>query len=590
MKEKNNNTPTAKEQWRIFKRLITYTNKYKVLLIIALIFLFLNTVVRAVIPQVAKEFIDNYIGNSNFNRNIVIFTIIIYYSLFLLEAIFYYVGGMSFEKLSFGIIKDLRNESFRNVQKLGMKYFDNTSSGGIVSRLTNDTESISNMFSLVFSNFISGTFLIVVSLYSIFILDITVGFLTLSLLPIIFVCMYYYRKLSVKVVGDMRSKLSSINSKLAESIDGMTIIQSFRQENRVIDEFEKTNNDYYKLYIKYLRVDSLLLRPALALLKMIAYIMLLMYFGLRGEVLGLTAGTMYALIQYINRFFNPMIDLTQSFSTLQTSVVSAERVFKLIDEEEYEPHQLNKDVYIEEGNIEFKNVSFSYNGEIDVLKNISFKVNKGETIAFVGHTGSGKSSIINLFMRFYEFNRGEILIDGTNIKDYSRKELFKNIGLVLQDPFLYHGNIEDNIKLFSSDISSEDVEEAAKFVDADNFITQLENSYKHKVTERGSTFSSGQRQLIAFARTIAHKPKILILDEATANIDSETEEIIQNSLRKMRRGRTTIAIAHRLSTIQDANCIYVLNKGEIVESGTHEELLEKKGLYYKMYKLQTGMM
>ncbi|MBF0713715.1 ABC transporter ATP-binding protein [Gemella sp. GH3] len=589
MVEKNN-TPTAKEQWKIFKRLIKYTNKYKILLITALIFLFFNTIVRALIPQVAKEFIDNYIGNNNFNRNIVIFTVIVYYLLFLLEAIFYYVGGISFAKLSYGVIKDLRNESFRNVQKLGMKYFDNTSSGSIVSRLTNDTESISNMFSLVFSNFISGTFLILVSLYSIFILDVTVGFLTLSLLPIIFIFMYYYRKLSVKAVGGMRSKLSSINSKLAESIEGMSIIQSFRQEDRIIEDFEKTNKEYYTLYLKYLRVDSLLLRPALALLKMIAYIMLLMYFGLRGEVLGLTAGTMYALIQYINRFFNPMIDLTQSFSTLQTSVVSAERIFKLIDEKDYEPIQLDKNSIIKEGNIEFKNVSFSYNGEVDVLKNISFKVNKGETIAFVGHTGSGKSSIINLFMRFYEFDRGDIFIDNVNIKDYSRAELFNNIGLVLQDPFLYHGNIEDNIRLFSNNITSEEVVEAAKFVDADSFISKLDNSYKHKVTERGSTFSSGQRQLIAFARTIAHKPKILILDEATANIDSETEELIQNSLRKMRKGRTTIAIAHRLSTIQDANCIYVLNKGEIVESGTHEELLEKKGMYYKMYRLQTGMM
>ena len=240
--------------------------------------------------------------------------------------------------------------------------------------------------------------------------------------------------------------------------------------------------------------------------------------------------------------------------------------------------------------IEFKNVSFSYDGKQDVLKNISFNVNKGETIAFVGSTGSGKSSIINLFLRFYEFERGKIFIDGIDIKDYSTKELRDKIGLVLQDPFLYHGTVESNIRMYKDNLTENDIEEAARFVDADNFIQELPEKYQSKVTERGSTFSSGQRQLITFARTIAAEPKILILDEATANIDSETEETIQRSLEKMRKGRTTIAIAHRLSTIQDANCIYVLDKGEIIEAGTHEQLLERKGTYYKMYQLQAGMM
>ena len=245
---------------------------------------------------------------------------------------------------------------------------------------------------------------------------------------------------------------------------------------------------------------------------------------------------------------------------------------------------------ITDGKIEVRHVSFSYDGKHDILRDISFSVKQGETIAFVGATGAGKSSIINLFLRFYEFERGEILIDDKNIKDYSQSELRRNIGLVLQEPFLYHGTIASNIKMYQENLGREEIVEAAKFVDAHDFISRLPANYNSPVTERGATFSSGQRQLLAFARTIASKPKILILDEATANIDSETEELIQSSLRKMRQGRTTIAIAHRLSTIQDANCIYVMEQGRIIESGTHEELLALNGTYYKMYQLQTGMM
>ena len=285
-----------------------------------------------------------------------------------------------------------------------------------------------------------------------------------------------------------------------------------------------------------------------------------------------------------------LFNIRINFSILQTSIISAGRVFTLIDNEEYEPEQKESAHKISRGDIEFKNVSFSYDGKRDVLKNISFSVKNGESIAFVGATGSGKSSIMNLFLRFYDYDRGEILIDGVDIKDYSSKELRNSVGLVLQDPFLYHGTVESNIKMYNEELTREDVIEAAKFVDAHNFIDKLEDKYDSIVTERGSTFSSGERQLLTFARTIASKPKILILDEATANIDSETEELIQNSLEKMRKGRTTIAIAHRLSTIQDSNCIYVLDKGEIIESGTHEELIALKGNYYKMYQLQAGML
>ena len=414
--------------------------------------------------------------------------------------------------------------------------------------------------------------------------------LMILFIPIMLGSVYLYQRLSSRLVEITRAKLSDLNTKLSESIEGMRIVQAFNQEKRLLDEFEGVNKEHLHYMSKSLAVDSLLLRPAMALFKILAYGVILAYFGLSWQTAGFTAGLIYAFIQYTNQLFNPLIELMQNFSVLQTSMISAGRVFELIDNTEYEPKQSNSDYKIEEGNIEFKNVSFSYDGKQDVLKNISFNVNKGETIAFVGSTGSGKSSIINLFLRFYEFERGKIFIDGVDIKDYSTKELRDKIGLVLQDPFLYHGTVESNIRMYKDNLTENDIEEAARFVDADNFIQELPEKYKSKVTERGSTFSSGQRQLITFARTIAAEPKILILDEATANIDSETESLVQDSLAKMRQGRTTIAIAHRLSTIQDANCIYVLDKGRIIESGTHEELLALGGTYHKMYSLQAGAM
>ena len=383
--------------------------------------------------------------------------------------------------------------------------------------------------------------------------------------------------------------LSDINAKLSESIEGIHIIQAFNQEKRLKKEFDAINEEHLIYASRSISLDSLFLRPAMSLLKLLAYAVLMAYFGYRGIYLGITAGTMYAFIQYINRLFDPLIEVTQNFSTLQTSMVSAGRVFALIDERTYEPEQRDTAAKVTEGNVRFENVSFSYDGKHQILDNISFSVNKGETIAFVGSTGSGKSSIINVLMRFYEFQSGRVLLDGVDIRDYSQAELRKNIGLVLQDPFLYHGTIKSNIAMYQ-DLTDEEIKAAAEFVDANHFIDKLPEGYDSPVSERGSSFSTGQRQLLAFARTVASQPKILILDEATANIDSETEAIVQNSLAKMRQGRTTIAIAHRLSTIQDANCIYVLDKGRIIEHGSHEELLALGGTYHKMYSLQAGAM
>ena len=572
------------EQWTVLKRLLGYLKPYGFSTLLALSFLLATTVIKSIIPLVASHFIDQYLGNL---IQFALTVLIAYYGLYILQTLIQYIGNLLFARVSYSIVRDIRRDAFANMERLGMSYFDKTPSGSIVSRLTNDTETISDMFSGLLSSFISAIFIFVTTLYTMMVLDFRLTGLVLLFLPLIFILVNLYRKKSVKIIEKTRSFLSDINSKLAESIEGIRIIQAFNQEKRLQEEFDEINEEHYVYANRSVALDALFLRPAMSLLKLLGYAVLMAYFGYRGLYIGMTAGTMYAFIQYINRLFDPLIEVTQNFSILQTSMVSAGRVFALIDQSNYEPVQADSELAIREGNIRFEHVCFSYDGVNQILDDISFSVKKGETIAFVGHTGSGKSSIINVLMRFYEFQSGRVLIDNVDIRNYSHQELRKNMGLVLQEPFLYHGTIKSNIAMYQ-EISDEEVKAAAEFVDADAFIQELPQGYNSPVSERGSSFSTGQRQLLAFARTVASQPKILILDEATANIDSETETLVQNSLEKMRKGRTTIAIAHRLSTIQDANCIYVIDKGRIIENGTHEELLALGGTYHKMYSLQAG--
>ncbi|WP_318150849.1 ABC transporter ATP-binding protein [Streptococcus parasuis] len=570
----------------VFWRLLSYVKPYLFLTIAALSFLLLTTVIRSIIPLLASYFIDHYVHQVTDGVLLVLGG---YFGLYILQMLFQYIGNFWFAKVSYSIVRDIRQDAFSKMESLGMAYFDQTPSGSIVSRLTNDTESISEMFSGILSSFISAIFVVAVTLYTMFALEWKLTSLIVLFLPIIFILVNMYRKKSAPVVEKTRSLLSQINSKLAESIEGIRIIQAFRQEERLSDEFEAINQEYLAFASRSMALDSLFLRPALSLIKILAYAFVMTYFGLDWSDAPVSAGLIYAFIQYANRLFDPLSEVTQHFSTLQTSMVSAGRVFTLMDQTIEEPRQESTDVRIIKGDVVFEDVSFSYDGKRKILDHVSFEVKKGQTIAFVGATGSGKSSIINVFMRFYEFQSGRILIDGQDIRQFAPHELRSNIGLVLQEPFLYHGTIASNIQMYQ-DISQYDIIEAARFVDAALFIEKLPNGYQQLVTERGSSFSTGQRQLLAFARTMASQPKILILDEATANIDSETEQTVQHSLEKMRKGRTTIAIAHRLSTIQDADCIYVLDKGKIIESGSHEELLALKGTYHRMYELQAGQL
>ncbi|MGG1398956.1 ABC transporter transmembrane domain-containing protein [Bacillus salipaludis] len=572
-------------------RLLSYTKPHKKALSGAFVLLILTTIGDIVGPILVKIFIDDYLtpGKLTFKPLLILGSV--YMGIQIIKAILMFFQLVKFQEIALKIIQELRIDVFSKVQALGLRYFDQTPAGSIVSRVTNDTEAIKDMFVTVLATFIQSGFLLFGIFIAMFILNVKLALLCVVIIPIVLLVMNLYRKYSSRFYTDMRERLSQLNAKLSESLSGMSIIQVFRQEKRLRKEFADINEKHYQAGMRNIKVDGLLLRPAIDLIYVFGLIIVLSYFGITSFQHTVEIGVLYAFISYLDRFFEPVNQMMMRLSLYQQAIVAGGRVFKLLDEEELAPaQQEEKSLNIEGGRIEFKHLSFSYDGERDVLKDISFTANPGETVALVGHTGSGKSSIINLLMRFYEYECGDILIDGVSIREFSKEVLREKLGLVLQDPFLFYGTVKDNIRLHNKELTDEQVVEAAKFVQAHGFIEKLEDGYDHKVVERGSTFSSGQRQLVAFARTIAANPKILVLDEATANIDTETEEAIQSALSKMRKGRTTIAIAHRLSTIQDADLILVLHQGEIVERGTHQELLSQEGLYHKMFLLQNGLM
>lgn len=576
---------------KVLFRLLSYTKPHKKALSWGFLLLLLTTIGDIVGPILVKIFIDDYLtpGKLTFKPLLILGSV--YMGIQIIKAILMFFQLVKFQEIALKIIQQLRIDVFSKVQALGLRYFDQTPAGSIVSRVTNDTEAIKDMFVTVLATFIQSGFLLIGIFIAMFILNVKLALLCVAIIPIVLLVMNLYRKYSSRFYTDMRERLSQLNAKLSESLSGMSIIQMFRQEKRLRKEFADINEQHYLAGMKNIKVDGLLLRPAIDLIYVFGLIIVLSYFGITSFQHTVEIGVLYAFISYLDRFFEPVNQMMMRLSLYQQAIVAGGRVFILLDEEELAPvQQKEKTLNIKAGRIEFKHLSFSYDGDRDVLKDISFTANPGETVALVGHTGSGKSSIINLLMRFYEYERGDILIDGVSIREFSKEVLREKLGLVLQDPFLFYGTVKDNIRLHNTKLTDEQVVEAAKFVQAHGFIEKLEDGYDHKVVERGSTFSSGQRQLIAFARTIAANPKILVLDEATANIDTETEEAIQTALAKMRKGRTTIAIAHRLSTIQDADLILVLHQGEIVERGTHQELLSQEGLYHKMFLLQNGAM
>lgn len=580
---------TGKDQWLVFKRLLSYLLPHKKMIALAMGLLVLTVIGDVLGPIIIKTFLDDYLTPGTFPTGPIVGLASAYVFIQVSNVIISYFQLLKFQEAALKIIQQLRIDVFTKVQNLGMRYFDRTPAGSIVSRVTNDTEAIKEMFVSVLIGFLQSAFLVVGVYIAMFILNVRLALITMLMLPILGWIIYLYRKYSSIFYQDLRERLSQLNAKLSESVQGMGMVQAFGQEARLRDEFNDINDQHWQAGKRNIKIDGLLLRPAIDLVYALALIIVLSYFGITSFSNTVEVGVIYAFVTYIDRFFEPIKQVMQRLSIFQQAIVAASRVFALLDEKDLVPAQIGTAGNISNGEIEFRNVTFSYDGQTDVLKNISFTAKPGETVALVGHTGSGKSSIINLLMRFYEFKEGDIRIDGESVKDYADAELRNKIGLVLQDPFLFYGTIESNIRLHNAEMTDEEVRAAAEFVQADKFITKLPDGYLQKVTERGSTFSSGQRQLVAFARTMAADPKILVLDEATANIDTETEVAIQQSLERMRIGRTTIAIAHRLSTIQDANLILVLHHGEIVERGTHQELLAHRGLYHKMYLLQNGI-
>lgn len=575
-----------KEQVQIFKRILKYVKPFKVELGVAIFGAFLVSVINMLLPRGLQFFLDNYLIKQKATVQIIVWAGLLYGIGTIIKAILQFVYQYLYALGAEKTLESVRKDLYRKLHSLGMRYFDQTPAGSIVSRVTNDTMTLSDFLG-VLCQVVIGVFSLVTAFIAMYVTNKFAALIVLLFLPILGFIFWIYTQKSSKLYRTFRERLSRINTNLNESIEGVSLIQQFKQEKRMTNHFENENGTLMRTRFNLIRVNSLLLSPMTSLLYSLALALVLMYFGFPLQKTFVPAGIVYAFSQYVQQFFNPISTMMDRMTSFQDGIVAGKRIFRIMDEKEYEPRQENdKTAVISKGKIEFKNVSFSYDGKNEILHNVSFVVNPGETLGIVGHTGSGKSSIINVMMRFYEFGSGQVLIDGIDIRKFPKKELRKKLGLVLQEPFMFYGDISSNIRLYNDKITDQQIKHAAQTVQADAFIEKMPGKYHAKVIEGGSELSQGQRQLISFARTLVTDPKILVLDEATANVDTETENLIQEGLKKLRQGRTTLAIAHRLSTIADADQIIVLDKGRIVERGTHEELLKKKGYYYNLYKLQ----
>ena len=602
--EKSTDKMSVRESWQVFKFIFKFLLPFKKYFIWAFVFSVITTALASIMPFVLSVFMDSYLTPMKATDQIIFYFAGLYLILAIINSIAFFFKWNYLQNGSIFVNQYIRKKVYRKIHQLGMRYFDQKPTGWLITRITNDTD-LFDFWQTLF-NALTSLLSIIIAFIALFIIDHQIALVMLLILPLLILAVLIYQKVSTKVYQAMLAKRSELNTKLNEYISGMRIIQQFRQESRLGNEFEKTNDEYYGYRKRVIQINGILLSPLVNFLMAISIVVVLLMYSNRSLHAVVEAGLIYAFISNVQIYFNPISGLMDSLSNFSNGLVASSRIKTIMEEKEFAPQQgistsVSKNVdekftdrksvsnspIIQEGKIEFRNVSFSYDGEHQVLKNISFIVNPGETLAFVGHTGSGKSSIINVFMRFYEFTEGQVLIDDQDIRSYSKEELRKKIGLVLQDSFMFVASVTDNIKMMNPQITDQAAKEAARFVQADKFIKDLENGYDTKVIEGGAAFSAGERQLINFARTIVRNPKILLLDEATANIDTETEALIQEGLTNMRQNRTTMAIAHRLSTIKDADQILVLNKGEIIERGNHDQLLELNGYYADMYRIQT---
>ena len=565
-------------------RLIAYMKPYAHWVIFALLLVLGLTAFDLYRPMLVGDAIDTFGANGDYD--VIIATAIKYAVVLALSFVFNIAQTWILQKTGQNIILQMRKDLYRHIQSLGSRYFDITPVGKLVTRVTNDVEALNEMYSGILVQLFRNIVKIVGLAGIMLVLDVRLAAISFVLMPLVIGLTVLCQKIARNIYRLYRTRLTDINTFLSEHLSGMKIIQIFGRQERKFEEFHDKNTKLYKAFYREMLMYAVF-RPLIYILSILS-LMIVLWFGSRNvfdEII--SVGTLYIFSNYIRSFFDPIQELAEQFSTLQSSIASAEKIFTVMDEDEFIPEVENPkqpDKII--GKIEFDHVWFAYDGENYVLKDVSFVINPGEKVAFVGATGAGKSSILNLIGRYYDIQKGHIYIDGIDIRQLSKKQLRSAIGQMQQDVFIFEGDVAYNIRLNDEDITDAQVKAAAEYVNASHFIEKLPQGYHEPVTERGATFSAGERQLLSFARTLAHNPSILVMDEATANIDTETEILIQEALEKLMDGRTTIMVAHRLSTIQHADCIMVMHKGRICERGTHRELLEQDGIYRKLYELQ----
>ena len=565
-------------------RLIAYMKPYAHWVIFALLLVLGLTAFDLYRPMLVGDAIDTFGANGDYD--VIIATAIKYAVVLALSFAFNIAQTWILQKTGQNIILQMRKDLYRHIQSLGSRYFDITPVGKLVTRVTNDVEALNEMYSGILVQLFRNIVKIVGLAGVMLVLDVRLAAISFVLMPLVIGLTVLCQKIARNIYRLYRTRLTDINTFLSEHLSGMKIIQIFGRQERKFEEFHDKNTKLYKAFYREMLMYAVF-RPLIYILSILS-LMIVLWFGSRNvfdEII--SVGTLYIFSNYIRSFFDPIQELAEQFSTLQSSIASAEKIFTVMDEDEFIPEVENpKQPDKITGKIEFDHVWFAYDGENYVLKDVSFVINPGEKVAFVGATGAGKSSILNLIGRDYDIQKGHIYIDGIDIRQLSKKKLRSAIGQMQQDVFIFEGDVAYNIRLNDDDITDAQVKAAAEYVNASHFIEKLPQGYHEPVTERGATFSAGERQLLSFARTLAHNPSILVMDEATANIDTETEILIQEALEKLMDGRTTIMVAHRLSTIQHADCIMVMHKGRICERGTHRELLEQDGIYRKLYELQ----
>lgn len=565
-------------------RLIAYMKPYAHWVIFALLLVLGLTAFDLYRPMLVGDAIDTFGANGDYD--VIIATAIKYAVVLALSFAFNVAQTWILQKTGQNIILQMRKDLYRHIQSLGSRYFDITPVGKLVTRVTNDVEALNEMYSGILVQLFRNIVKIVGLAGVMLVLDVRLAAISFVLMPLVIGLTVLCQKIARNIYRLYRTRLTDINTFLSEHLSGMKIIQIFGRQERKFEEFHDKNTKLYKAFYREMLMYAVF-RPLIYILSILS-LMIVLWFGSRNvfdEII--SVGTLYIFSNYIRSFFDPIQELAEQFSTLQSSIASAEKIFTVMDEDEFIPEVENpKQPDKITGKIEFDHVWFAYDGENYVLKDVSFVINPGEKVAFVGATGAGKSSILNLIGRYYDIQKGHIYIDGIDIRQLSKKKLRSAIGQMQQDVFIFEGDVAYNIRLNDDDITDAQVKAAAEYVNASHFIEKLPQGYHEPVTERGATFSAGERQLLSFARTLAHNPSILVMDEATANIDTETEILIQEALEKLMDGRTTIMVAHRLSTIQHADCIMVMHKGRICERGTHRELLEQDGIYRKLYELQ----